>query len=132
MWSSESISLLRLSELAESAVKARQYDRRAYWIGLFRLCLISVSLKLVTMRVQVSHPTLARGHANKMTDCSIVATRELCEDLYSLVELAKQSRAPVRAISLVERACAELHAYLDEIDGTSRQGLNNRLDEDSV
>jgi hypothetical protein len=24
----------------------------------------------------------------------------------------------VRAISLVERACAELHAYLDEIDHT--------------
>ena len=67
-----------------------------------------------------------------MSDCSIEATRELCEDLDSLVELAKQGRAPVRAISLVERACAELHAYLDEIDGTSRQGLNNRLDEDSV
>jgi hypothetical protein len=53
-----------------------------------------------------------------MTDCSIEATRELCEDLDSLVELAKQSRASVRAISLVERACAELHAYLNEIDHT--------------
>jgi hypothetical protein len=62
-----------------------------------------------------------------MTDCSIDANRELCEDLDSLVELAKRGRAPVRAISLVERACAELHAYLDEIGGPSRQGSNNRL-----
>ena len=68
-----------------------------------------------------------------MTDCSIEATRELCEDLDSLVELAKQGRAPVRAISLVERACAELHAYLDEIDRTSRlRANNNRQIEDSV
>jgi hypothetical protein len=52
-----------------------------------------------------------------MTDSTIEAARELCEDLDSLVELAKQGRAPVRAISLVERASAELHAYLDEIDG---------------
>ena len=67
-----------------------------------------------------------------MSYCSIEATRELCEDLDNLVELAKQGRAPVRAISLVERACAELHAYLDEIDDTSGQGRNNRLDEDYI
>ena len=47
----------------------------------------------------------------------IEAARELYEDLENLVELAKQGRAPIRAISLVERACVELHAYLDEVEG---------------
>jgi hypothetical protein len=46
----------------------------------------------------------------------IEATRELCDDLESLVEIAKQSRAPIRALSLIERARADLQAYLDEID----------------
>jgi hypothetical protein len=62
-----------------------------------------------------------------MTNRSIEAARELCDDLDSLVEFAKQGRAPVRAISLVERACAELHAYLDEIGGTASEGGNNQL-----
>jgi hypothetical protein len=49
----------------------------------------------------------------------IEATRELCDDLDSLVEIAKQSRAPIRALSLIERARADLQAYLEEIDPTS-------------
>jgi len=53
-----------------------------------------------------------------MNDASYIeAARELYEDLEYLVELAKQGRAPLRAISLVERACVELHAYLDEVEG---------------
>jgi hypothetical protein len=58
-----------------------------------------------------------------MSDASIEATRELCDDLDSLIEFAKQGRAPVRAISLVERACAELHDYLDEIDRTQAKSI---------
>ncbi len=53
-------------------------------------------------------PVVVRMHA-------IEATRELCDDLDCLIDLAKQRRAVVRAILLVERACAHLHAYLDEI-----------------
>jgi len=50
-----------------------------------------------------------------MTDGSWVeATRELCDDLDYLIDLAKQGRVPVRAISLIERARAELEVYLDE------------------
>lgn len=52
-----------------------------------------------------------------MSDASYIeAVRDLYEDLENLVELAKQGRAPIRAISLVERACDELHAYLDEVE----------------
>jgi hypothetical protein len=51
--------------------------------------------------------------------CSIEATRELCSDLDNLIELTKESRAPVRAVSLIERARADLQAYLDEIEQTS-------------
>lgn len=47
---------------------------------------------------------------------SVDATRELCDDLENLVEIAKQSRAPIRALSLIERARADLEAYLEEID----------------
>jgi hypothetical protein len=57
-----------------------------------------------------------------MMECSIEAIRELCDDLVCLVELAKQRRTPVRAILLIERTCAHLHAYLDEIDGDKAQG----------
>ena len=46
---------------------------------------------------------------------SVEATRELCEDLDSLIEIAKQGRAPIRALSLVERARGDLQVYLDEI-----------------
>ena len=35
---------------------------------------------------------------------SVEATRELCDDLDSLIEIAKQGRAPIRAICLIERA----------------------------
>ena len=45
----------------------------------------------------------------------VEATRELCDDLDSLVEIARQSRAPIRALSLIERARADLQAYLEEI-----------------
>ena len=56
---------------------------------------------------------------------SIEATRELCVDLDNLIELTKESRAPIRALSLIERARADLQAYLDEIEGTS--GAEARL-----
>jgi hypothetical protein len=46
---------------------------------------------------------------------SVEATRELCDDLDSLIEVAKQGRAPIRAICLIERARGDLQAYLDEI-----------------
>ena len=50
---------------------------------------------------------------------SIEATRELCSDLDNLIELTKESRAPIRALSFIERARADLQAYLDEIERTS-------------
>jgi hypothetical protein len=50
---------------------------------------------------------------------SIEATRELCADLDSLIELTKESRAPIRALSVIERARADLQAYLDEIERKS-------------
>ena len=56
---------------------------------------------------------------------SIEATRELCVDLDNLIELTKESRAPIRALSLIERARADLQSYLDEIEGTS--GAEARL-----
>ena len=46
---------------------------------------------------------------------SVEATRELCDDLESLIEIAKQSRAPIRAVCLIERARGDLEAYLGEI-----------------
>jgi hypothetical protein len=42
---------------------------------------------------------------------SIEATRELCAD--NLIEFTKESRAPIRALSVIERARADLQAYLD-------------------
>jgi hypothetical protein len=50
---------------------------------------------------------------------SIEATRELCAGLDNLIELAKESHAPIRALSFIERARADLQAYLDEIERTS-------------
>ena len=50
---------------------------------------------------------------------SIEATRELCADLDNLIELAKESHAPIRALSFIERAREDLQAYLDEIERTS-------------
>jgi hypothetical protein len=51
-----------------------------------------------------------------MSSNSVEATRELCDDLDNLVEVAKHNRAPIRALSLIERAQADLRAYLEEID----------------
>jgi hypothetical protein len=50
---------------------------------------------------------------------SIEATRELCADLDNLIELTRESRALIRAHSLIERARADLQAYLDEIERTT-------------
>jgi hypothetical protein len=47
---------------------------------------------------------------------SIEATRELCADLDNLIELTKEGRAPIRALSLIERVREDLQAYLDEIE----------------
>ena len=54
-----------------------------------------------------------------MDDSSIEATRELCDDLDGFIEAAKLGRAPIRALSLIERARADLEAYLDEIDAAA-------------
>jgi hypothetical protein len=50
---------------------------------------------------------------------SIEATRELCVDLDNLIELAKESRTPIRALSFIEQARTDLRVYLDEIERTS-------------
>jgi hypothetical protein len=50
---------------------------------------------------------------------SVEATRELCADLDNLIELTRESRAPIRALSLIERARPVLQAYLDEIGRTT-------------
>ena len=50
---------------------------------------------------------------------SFEATHELCADLDNLIELTKESRAPIRALSFIERAREDLQAYLDEIERTS-------------
>ena len=50
---------------------------------------------------------------------SIEATRELCSDLDNLIELTKESRAPIRALSFIERPREDLRTYLDEIERTS-------------
>ena len=54
-----------------------------------------------------------------MNTGSSEATRELCADLDNLIELTKEGRAPIRALSLIERAREDLQAYLDEIERTS-------------
>jgi hypothetical protein len=53
-----------------------------------------------------------------MTSSSIEATRELCTDLDRLIEFAGESRVPIRALTLIERARADLQAYLDEMERT--------------
>ncbi|HWX14278.1 MAG TPA: hypothetical protein VNY06_05400 [Methylocella sp.] len=50
---------------------------------------------------------------------SIEATQELCADLDNLIEITKENRAPIRALSFIERARADLQVYLDEIERTS-------------
>ena len=51
-----------------------------------------------------------------MSAGSIEATRKLCDDLDNVIALAKQDRAPIRALALIERARQDLQAYLDEIE----------------
>jgi hypothetical protein len=57
-----------------------------------------------------------------MSASSVEATRELCDDLDSFIEIAKQGRAPIRAVSLIERARRDLQAYLDNIDQAEVSG----------
>jgi hypothetical protein len=52
---------------------------------------------------------------------AIEATHELCANLDNLIELTKESRAPIRALSFIERAREDLQAYLNEIDETSKR-----------
>jgi hypothetical protein len=42
---------------------------------------------------------------------SIEATHELCANLDNLIEVTKESRAPIRALSFIERAREDLQAY---------------------
>ena len=58
-----------------------------------------------------------------MSARSVEAMRELRDDLDSLIEIAKQGRAPIRAVCLIERARVDLQAYLDEIQSPSPQAL---------
>ena len=51
-----------------------------------------------------------------MSVSSIEATRELCADLDRLIDFAGESRAPIRALTLIERARADLPTYLDQIE----------------
>ena len=51
-----------------------------------------------------------------MSARSVEAMRELRDNLDSLIEIAKQGRAPIRSVCLIERARVDLQAYLDEID----------------
>jgi hypothetical protein len=46
----------------------------------------------------------------------IDVTRELCDDIDNLLELARQKRAPIRAMTLIELARADLQARLDEME----------------
>jgi len=62
-----------------------------------------------------------------MSSNAVEATRELCDDLDSLVQVARQGRAPVRAISLLERAQADLQAYLAELDIDSERNPMRRF-----
>jgi hypothetical protein len=54
-----------------------------------------------------------------MNDSSIEATREPRDDLDDFIELAKLGRAPIRALSLIERARADLETYLNEMNAAT-------------
>jgi hypothetical protein len=45
-----------------------------------------------------------------------MSTRELCDDIDNVLELAKRSRAPMRAVTLIELARVDLQARLDELE----------------
>jgi hypothetical protein len=64
------------------------------------------------------------SQGTQMGGSSVDAMRELCDDLDSLVQIAKQNRAPIRALSFIERARADLQAYLNEIDPSSAAGTH--------
>jgi hypothetical protein len=51
-----------------------------------------------------------------MGDATIEATRELCDDIDNILELAKRSRAPIRAVTLIELARADLQTRLDTFE----------------
>ncbi len=51
---------------------------------------------------------------------SIEATHELCANLDNLIEFTKESRAPIRALSFIERAREDLQVYLNEIEQASK------------
>jgi hypothetical protein len=51
-----------------------------------------------------------------MSATDIEATRELCDDLDNLIEFTRSGRAPIRAVSLIERARADLKTFLDQIE----------------
>jgi hypothetical protein len=51
-----------------------------------------------------------------MGDTTIEATRELCDDIDNILELAKRNRAPMRAVTLIELARADLQTRLDAFE----------------
>jgi hypothetical protein len=51
-----------------------------------------------------------------MTSASIEAMREICDVLDTLILAAKLDHAPVRAISLLERARADMQTCVDKFD----------------
>jgi hypothetical protein len=59
-----------------------------------------------------------------MSEATIEATRELCDDLDNVLELAKRSRAPMRAVTLIELARVDLQTRLDELE--SETGVKAR------
>ena len=61
-------------------------------------------------------PSKSPLRKDQMSVSLVEATRELRDDLDSFIEIAKHSRAPIRAVCLIERARRDLQAYLDEID----------------
>lgn len=89
--------------------------RRGYWsvAEARRLCARARLPNIPTIRY------LSRDFGEFRMCNFVEATRELCDDLDGLVEIAKQSRAPIRALSVIERARADLQAYLEEIDPIS-------------
>ncbi len=58
-----------------------------------------------------------------MSAVFIEPTRDLCADLDSFIQLAKEGRVPIRALSLLERARTDLQTYLEEIERAERSSL---------
>jgi hypothetical protein len=51
-----------------------------------------------------------------MTNSRVEAMRLLCANLDDTIQLARENRAPIRALLLIELARADLHRSLDEIE----------------